>query len=75
MDDMHVNINLSVQQLMDAIKQLPVSDKITLTEALWDDNAYIPAEHRALVLDRKQKAAENPERLKDWNKARKSLKP
>ena len=73
MGNVHININLSVQQLMDAIKQLPPSEKISLTEALWDDNAYIPIEHQELVLNRKQKAAENPNRLKNWDEVRKEL--
>jgi len=35
----------------------------------------IPPEHEAMVLSRIQKAEQNPDRLVDWDKASKSLKP
>ena len=73
MSDMPISINLSFQQLLDAVKKLPVAEKSLLNEALWDENTNIPSEHQSIVLERIEKAKQNPERLVDWDKASKTL--
>jgi hypothetical protein len=75
MESLHLNINLSFQQLIDVVKQLSQDEKLKLNEALWNENMDIPQEHQKLVLDRVQKARQNPDRMLDWNKASKKLKP
>jgi hypothetical protein len=68
-----ININLSFQQLLDAVKKLQPAEKSALNEVLWDEDALIPTEHQAIVLDRIAKAKKNPERMLDWDKASKGL--
>ncbi len=75
MSSLHLNINLSFQQLIDVVKQLSPSEKLILNDVIWDERMEIPEEHQKLVLERKQKSKQNPERMLDWDKASKSLKP
>jgi hypothetical protein len=73
MNNIPISINLSFQQLLDAVKKLPAAEKSLLNEAIWDDNMAIPQEHQSIVLDRVAKAKKNPDRLVDWDKASKNL--
>ena len=75
MENLHVNINLSIQQLVDVIKQLSPEEKLILNEAIWSEGMDIPQEHQDLVMDRIKKARQNPDRLLDWDDACKKLKP
>lgn len=75
MNSLHLNINLSFQQLIDVVKQLSPSEKIKLNEVLWNERMDIQEEHQKLVLERKQKSKQNPERMLDWDQASKTLKP
>jgi len=75
MDSSNLNINLSFQQLLEAVKQLSPPEKIKLNEFLWDESMQIPETHQNIVLERKQKSKSNPDRMKDWDKAAKTLKP
>ena len=75
MNSLHLNINLSFQQLIDVVKQLSPSEKLKLNEVLWNERMDIPEEHQKLVLERKQKSKQNPERMLDWDQASKTLKP
>ena len=75
MENLHVNINLSIQQLVDVIKQLSPEEKLILNEAIWSEGMDIPQEHQDLVMDRIKKARQNPDRLLDWDVASKKLKP
>jgi hypothetical protein len=68
-----VSIDLSFEQLLDAVKKLQPTEKSLLNEALWDEDALIPTEHQSIVLDRIEKAKANPERLMDWKEASKLL--
>lgn len=61
-----ITIDLSFQQLLNAVKKLQPSEKLQLNEVLWDEDAIIPNEHQEIVLDRIAKAKDNPERLVDW---------
>ena len=69
-----VSINLSFQQLMEAVKKLPPAEKSLLNDVLWDENMPVPSEHQSLVSGRRKKAKENPERLLDWESASKTLR-
>ncbi|MBT1704829.1 addiction module protein [Chryseosolibacter indicus] len=75
MKSLHLNINLSLQQLIDVVKQLSPDEKLKLNEAIWSENMDIPQEHQKLVLDRVQKSKQNPDSMLDWDKASKKLKP
>ncbi len=75
MNSINVNIDLSVKQLVKAIKQLSPREKLLLNDVLWNESMEIPAEHQALVLGRIHKAKQYPNRLVDWDEASKRLKP
>ena len=74
MRTVNVNIDLSFKQLVEVVKQLSPEEKLMLNDVLWDESMKIPAEHRALVAGRIQKAKNNPDRLIDWDKASNLLK-
>ena len=75
MENLHVNINLSIQQLVDVIKQLSPEEKLILNEAIWSEGMDIPQEHQDLVMDRIKKARQNLDRLLDWDHVCKKLNP
>ena len=75
MENLHVNINLSIQQLVDVVKQLSPDEKLILNEAIWNEGMEIPQEHQKLVMDRIKNARQNPDRMLDWDEASKKLKP
>ena len=75
MNNIHVQVNLKFQQLVDAVKQLTPNEKLILNEAIWDESMPIPEEHKKLVLGRIKKARKNPDQLLDWETASKTLKP
>ena len=75
MNTIHLQVNLSFQQLIDTVKQLSLNEKIKLNEAIWDESMPIPEEHKSLVLDRMKKAKKDPERIMNWDDASKTLKP
>ena len=69
-----LSINLSFQQLIEAVKKLPPVEKSLLNDVLWDETMPIPSEHRSLVLSRIKKAKADPERLLDWKRVSKTLR-
>ncbi len=73
MEAIKLNINLSLNQLLDAVKQLSPKDRLKLNDAIWNEETEIPIEHQKLVLDRMKKASKNPERLLDWDEVSKNL--
>lgn len=73
METIKLNINLSVNQLVEAVKQLSPKDRLKINDAIWNDNIEIPVEHQEIVLDRMAKAKSNPERLLDWDEVSKNL--
>ncbi|WP_269233814.1 addiction module protein [Flavobacterium flavigenum] len=73
METIKLNINLSVNQLVEAVKQLSPKDRLKINDAIWSDNVEIPVEHQEIVLDRMAKAKANPKRLLDWDEVSKNL--
>ncbi|TRX38117.1 addiction module protein [Flavobacterium sp. ZT3R18] len=73
METIKLNINLSVNQLIEAVKQLSPKDRLKINDAIWNDNVEIPIEHQKIVLERMAKAKANPERLLDWDEVSKTL--
>ena len=74
MSNINLNIDLNFQQLVEAVKQLSLEEKLILNDALWDEKMEIPSGHQALVLERINKAKSNPARLMDWEQVSKTLK-
>ena len=74
MKSIHLNIDLSFQQLVDAVKQLSPTEKLKLNDALWsDNNMNIPSEHQDLVLERINKSKKSSITMLDWEEASKTL--
>jgi hypothetical protein len=71
----NVNVNLNFQQLVQAVRQLSVSDKLRLNEKIWDGEFDIPMEHQRMVLDRMKKSGDTPGRMLDWDEASETLIP
>lgn len=66
-------INLNINQLLEAIKQLSPKDRLTVSDAIWNEEIEIPVEHQKLVLERVEKAKNNSGRLLDWDEVSKKL--
>ncbi|MEM0541627.1 hypothetical protein WFZ85_03285 [Flavobacterium sp. j3] len=73
MDAIKLNINLNVNQLVEAVKQLSPKDRLKINDAIWNDEIEIPIEHQKIVLSRVAKAEADTNRLLDWNKVSKNL--
>lgn len=73
MNTTQLNINLTFNQLLEAVKQLSPNEKLILNNVIWDESMEIPLEQQALVLQRKQDSQENPGNLLDWKSASKTL--
>jgi hypothetical protein len=74
MNSLQLNVNLTFQQLLEIVKQLSPSEKLKLSDFIWDESIDIPMEHQKLVLDRIQKSKATPSRMLDWDEASKTLK-
>jgi len=74
MNTIQLNIDLNFQQLVKIVKQLSPAEKLKLNEVIWDESMDIPIEQKQLVLNRIQKAKENPSKMLDWDEALKTLK-
>ncbi len=72
MHNIQLNINLTFNQLLQAVKQLSPNEKLILNNAIGNESMEIPLEQQALVLQRKQDSQENPDML-DWKDASKTL--
>ena len=75
MSNVHLKIDLSFQQLTDIVKQLSPSDKLKLSDVIWDEKMEVPEEHRKIVMERIKKSRQNPGRMLDWDKVSRTLKP
>jgi len=75
MDAAKIDVKISFQQIIAAVKQLTPKEKLELNEAIWDDNIDIPIEHQNLVKNRIENAKKNPHTMLDWDEASKKLMP
>ncbi len=66
-------MNLTFNQLLEAVKQLSPKEKLILNDVIWDENMEIPLEQQGLVLQRKKDAEEKPDNMLDWDEASKTL--
>ena len=71
METIKLNIDLSVNQLIQAAKHLSPRDRLKVSDAIWNEYIEIPIEHQRIVLDWMAKA--NPERLLGWDEVSKTL--
>lgn len=69
-----IAIELSLRQLMDAVKQLSPAEKLELNEMIWKDDVAIPMEHQTLVNERINRSKANPETIQDWETSIKKLR-
>jgi hypothetical protein len=67
-------MQVSFQELMNAVKQLSAEEKNQLNEVLWSEDMAVPSEHQSLVNERIKKSTQTPERIVDWNSASKTLR-
>lgn len=73
MENLHLSVDLSFQQLLNVVKQLSSSEKLKLNDALWEDNIEIPVEHQAIVMERMEDAKKHPETMLKWKDVLKTL--
>jgi uncharacterized protein YcaQ len=73
MDKVKINVQISFEQLVDAVRQLSPKQKLKLNELLLDENSLIPIQHQKLVMARVKEARKNPERMLDWDEVSKKL--
>ena len=73
METIKLNIDLSVNQLIEAVKQLSPKDRLKVNDAIWNEDMEIPIEHQQIVLERMEKSKTNPERLLDWDEVSRTL--
>ncbi|WP_310558232.1 addiction module protein [Flavobacterium sp.] len=73
METIKLNIDLNVNQLIEAVKKLSPKDRLKVNDAIWNEDMQIPVEHQRIVLDRMAKSKANPERLLDWDEVAKTL--
>jgi hypothetical protein len=73
MKTIKLNIDLNVDQLIEAAKQLSPKDRLKLNDTIWNEDVVIPVEHQKIVLDRMAKAKSDPERLLNWEEVSKTL--
>lgn len=73
MKTIKLNIDLNVDQLIEAAKQLSPKDRLKLNDAIWNEDVVVPVEHQKIVLDRMAKAKSDPERLLNWEEVSKTL--
>ena len=69
-----IAVELSLRQLMEAVRQMSPSEKLELSEMIWQEDVSIPLEHQKIVNERMEKAQVKPEMLLDWDIALKTLK-
>ena len=73
METVKLNIDLNLNQLVEAVKQLSPKDRLKINDAIWNSDIEIPKEHQKLVLSRIAKSKIYPERLLDWEEVSKDL--
>jgi hypothetical protein len=73
MKNTDLKIPISFNQLINAVKQLSPTDKLKLSNTIWDSDLSIPLHHQNKVLTRIEKAKKNPARLKKWTAVVKDL--
>jgi hypothetical protein len=73
MKQYNLNISIPFTQILSVVKNLSNEEKLTLHNAIWQDDLVIPKEHQRIVKARIVKAKKNKSSLLDWNKVSNKL--
>lgn len=68
-----MSVQVSFQQIIEAVKQLSPKEKLKLNEIIWEDDIDIPIETQKIVLNRIKYARKHPETMLDWEEVSKNL--
>jgi hypothetical protein len=69
-----IAVELSFEQLKDAVRKLSPAEKLELSDAIWAEDMNIPIEQQNIVNERITEYKANPEILLDWAAASKNLR-
>ncbi len=65
-----VNVQLSLNQIIDIVRQLSPKEKLQLSGVIWDETAEtdidIPVEHQEIVKQRLKWMEDHPENCLSW---------
>lgn len=67
MSTLQVNIDLSFKQIAKAAQQLSPEEKLKLETIMWKTDKEIDLAQQRTILDRIEKAKNDPNRLLDWD--------
>jgi hypothetical protein len=73
MSNLHLSVSVSVEQVIELVRQLSPADKIKIREELVLENDTIPIEHQAIVHERMLKSKKDKSRLLDWDEVSAAL--
>lgn len=80
MNTQHIQLKvpLSVDQLIDIVRQLSPKEKQKLSSVLWDETMeeeiFIPEGHKKIVRQRLKRMEENPETSLSWEDIERKIK-
>jgi hypothetical protein len=80
MSTQHIQLKvpLSVDQLIDIVRQLSPKEKQKLSSVLWDETkeeeVFIPEGHKKIVRQRLKRMEESPETILSWEDIERKIK-
>lgn len=74
----HLKVPLSVDQLIDIVRQLSPKEKQKLSSILWEETkeeeVFIPEDHKRIVSKRLKRMEESPETSLSWEDIERKIK-
>jgi len=74
----HLKVPLSVDQLIDIVRQLSPKEKQKLSNVLWEETreeeVLIPEDHKKIVKQRLKRMEESPETSLSWEDIERKVK-
>lgn len=74
----HLKVPISVDQLIDIVRQLSPKEKQKLSSVLWEetkeDEVFIPEDHKKIVRKRLIRMEESPETSLNWEEIERKIK-
>lgn len=74
----HLKVPLSVDQLIDIVRQLSPKEKQKLSSILWEETkeeeVFIPEDHKRIVRKRLKRMEESPETSLSWEDIERKIK-
>jgi len=65
-----VNVQLSLNQIIDIVRQLKPKEKLQLSGVIWDETSEtdinIPEEHQEIIKQRLKRMEDHPESCLNW---------